>query len=554
MVEINGKVYRNLQEQVEKNKEDIEDINYTLLQDGEAISDLQEAMPYKQDKLTAGDNITIENNVISATGGGSEYTAGDGINISDENTITVDMTYINENVDAPTYSGGVSINIDDNNAINLVLANGSNMDIGTQTVGGKLQYVIAANSEPYYDYLKSDGIRSYSDLQVDNGFKLYKDFEDDDNPESYKIYSPTNYDGNLAIMASQDDNNHPDDTQILVNPHHIIIEANDYNHGDNDDTWNGQLYITDTKVELRATKDDDHYAYKSVEANQIWDYNKGGTSNNSWYNSCYTDNQGHYAYYNYADNTYSTNTTFGIYNYPYAYYTRTEGNVTKTGMWRINQNGIESTAGSNTLLLTDAGLTYNTVRVATVSDIPTNYVTDNTAQTITGQKTFTDNTYFVDNKKLSFYNTDVSTYTKKVEVRSDSIIYTTSGTDKYRIKMIQGGYEQNYYFPLPDSNTGKTIALVDDFKRYFIAVDNGTSTVNIPITTFDKLTTGSSTYANIYKYLGNYMFAVEDHSLTEMNGEINSVTSSGFTFYYRDDNGQQQSINFTSTDSVTIGQ
>ena len=305
-ITINGKVYRNLQEQVEKNKEDIEDINYTLLQDGEAISDLQEAMPYKQDKLTAGDNITIENNVISATGGGSEYTAGDGIDITDG---------------------------------------------------------VISNTEPGITYYAGTGIN-----------------------------------------------------------------------------------ITDGDIEI------------------------------------------------------------------------------------------------------------DTSVVAQLSDIPTNYVTDNTAQTITGQKTFTDNTYFLDNKKLSFYNTDVSTYTKKVEVRSDSIIYTTSGTDKYRIKMIQGGFEQNYYFPLPDSNTGKTIALVDDFKRYFIAVDNGTSTVNIPITTFDKLTTGSSTYANIYKYLGNYMFAVEDHSLTEMNGEINSVTSSGFTFYYRDDNGQQQSINFTSTDSVTIGQ
>lgn len=40
----------------------------------------------KQDKLEAGDNITIEGNVISATGGGSgsDYTAGDGISISDD--------------------------------------------------------------------------------------------------------------------------------------------------------------------------------------------------------------------------------------------------------------------------------------------------------------------------------------------------------------------------------------------------------------------------------------------------------------------------------------
>lgn len=45
---IDGKVYRNLQEQVQKNKDDIET---------------------KQDKLIAGDNITINGNTISSKGG-----------------------------------------------------------------------------------------------------------------------------------------------------------------------------------------------------------------------------------------------------------------------------------------------------------------------------------------------------------------------------------------------------------------------------------------------------------------------------------------------------
>lgn len=45
---IDGKVYRNLQEQVQKNKDDIET---------------------KQDKLVAGENITINGNTISAKGG-----------------------------------------------------------------------------------------------------------------------------------------------------------------------------------------------------------------------------------------------------------------------------------------------------------------------------------------------------------------------------------------------------------------------------------------------------------------------------------------------------
>lgn len=66
MIEINGKVYRNLQEQVEKNKEDIEDIKDKDYNYDEAIAGIQEVLPYKQDKLTAGDNITISENVISA--------------------------------------------------------------------------------------------------------------------------------------------------------------------------------------------------------------------------------------------------------------------------------------------------------------------------------------------------------------------------------------------------------------------------------------------------------------------------------------------------------
>lgn len=49
-----------------------------------------------QEKLTAGDNITISEGVISATD--TTYDAGDGINISAADTITVDMQYVNSNI------------------------------------------------------------------------------------------------------------------------------------------------------------------------------------------------------------------------------------------------------------------------------------------------------------------------------------------------------------------------------------------------------------------------------------------------------------------------
>lgn len=53
----------------------------------------------KQDTLIAGANITIENNVISATGGGSSYTAGEGISIEDDE-ISVDTSVIQEKLTA----------------------------------------------------------------------------------------------------------------------------------------------------------------------------------------------------------------------------------------------------------------------------------------------------------------------------------------------------------------------------------------------------------------------------------------------------------------------
>ena len=42
------------------------------------------ALQQKQETLTAGENITIENGVISAAGGGATYTAGDNIDITDD--------------------------------------------------------------------------------------------------------------------------------------------------------------------------------------------------------------------------------------------------------------------------------------------------------------------------------------------------------------------------------------------------------------------------------------------------------------------------------------
>lgn len=90
-IKIGDKTYRNIQEQVKKNMDDILD----LIKKG-----------YKG--YTAGENIHIsDEGVISATD--TTYTAGDGINISDSNTITIDMAFVE--LYFPLYNAGTGINI-----------------------------------------------------------------------------------------------------------------------------------------------------------------------------------------------------------------------------------------------------------------------------------------------------------------------------------------------------------------------------------------------------------------------------------------------------------
>lgn len=90
-IKIKGKTYRNIQEQVQKNMDDITEMKRKGYQGYEA-----------------GDNIHIsDEGVISATD--TTYSAGDGIIISDSNTITVDMAFIK--LYFPLYNAGTGINI-----------------------------------------------------------------------------------------------------------------------------------------------------------------------------------------------------------------------------------------------------------------------------------------------------------------------------------------------------------------------------------------------------------------------------------------------------------
>lgn len=71
-----------------------------------------------QEKLTAGSNITITNNVISATGGsGATYSAGNGINIDQNNEISVDSSDL----------AGSGLMVDQNGALAVIGGGGSGL-------------------------------------------------------------------------------------------------------------------------------------------------------------------------------------------------------------------------------------------------------------------------------------------------------------------------------------------------------------------------------------------------------------------------------------------
>ena len=103
---------------------------------------IEAAINAKQDRLIAGQNITIQNNVISASGGGGEsYTAGENITIENGVISATDTTYtagenvtiVNDVISATdtTYTAGDNVQIENNviSATDTTYTAGDNIDI-----------------------------------------------------------------------------------------------------------------------------------------------------------------------------------------------------------------------------------------------------------------------------------------------------------------------------------------------------------------------------------------------------------------------------------------
>jgi len=119
--------------------------------------------------LTAGTGIAIVNNVISATGGsggGSNYFAGDGINIDSNNYISVNTGLIatKEDLQSKQDTLTAGANIDINNGVisasQLVYYPGSGISIDENNVisanANRLKFTLDSQGNLYYEYVEEE--------------------------------------------------------------------------------------------------------------------------------------------------------------------------------------------------------------------------------------------------------------------------------------------------------------------------------------------------------------------------------------------------------------
>ncbi len=174
MIEINGKVYRNIQEQVGENQENIEDLDT---------------------------RVTALENTPSQT-----YTEGAGIDITND-TISVDATVVPFKIDLAT-----------------VATTGNYNDLSNKP-----------NIPDMTDYVPKS--------------------IDSENTEYGINYGLSN--NTPQLVGADTSGSHPCDARVRVTYDSVRINANDYNHGVNADTYTGSIDVTGSYVDIKATDGED---------------------------------------------------------------------------------------------------------------------------------------------------------------------------------------------------------------------------------------------------------------------------------------------------------
>lgn len=151
------------------------------------IKQVQSEVNGKQDELTAGENITIEDNVISASGGGggSTYTAGTGIDITN-NVISVINAIIKTQLnfdDAVIPCLMINTNGDDRvllklDGTNATLADcldlgASSLDLGAQFLKHSSNVNVSGTCKVYDYGTQTQSSYNYNSSPLDNTGQVY---------------------------------------------------------------------------------------------------------------------------------------------------------------------------------------------------------------------------------------------------------------------------------------------------------------------------------------------------------------------------------------------
>ena len=456
-----------------------------------AITGLTEELEGKQDNLTAGENIQIENNVISATD--TTYTAGDGISIENgviSNTrisaewgnITGD---IDDQLDLKEELVGLAGQISENHEEigNIGQTIGTYGDIVTHDVD---EFATAAQGGKADTALQpGDNI---SELVNNTGYITGISSSDVTTALGYTPYNATNPDGFISGVAWGDVTGTLSEQTDLQNA--LDVKQDELTAGNGIDITSDTISVADPTLVNNGTGTKALAVGKTSQSTAEGGVAVGyGARANSTYGTAV----------GYESRANNTNTT-AIGKQATASNARAiaigsgaEANADDA----IAIKGINNTANTfqvytynmldmSTGLIPDARISSN---IARTTDLPTNYVTTDTAQSISGQKSFTQPLVVADNNGIG----SGTTVSNKVILQRTTTgeVYVSNSQDKVRLRGVETRPQYN----------GNDLALYSDVTAIDELIPNQASTSN---QLADKAFVNSSVQTATANFRGNW--------------------------------------------------